>query len=283
MKGGRKVTVALFIFVVNKKMPKMAAASLPSSASSSSPPISISSGSISKSSSSSAVSKKKADKAIQQFIADVLPALKKEMTKSKKEPFSWEPFLAYFKPENGFVATYCLPLFKFLEKSEIICSRYGCFEGKHTVKTDEGFQRVMLLSKHCDTSELTPDMQQYLLSRYGKDWFKIPSKDGFRAKAAASSGHEGKFKMILTNIFEDSFIESSTGKVIYTINPVLSFQPLLAPTPKKAKAPKKPSSSSSSPPPPAVGAQEVPLEHLPEASSEKEEEEGDEDQASGGE
>lgn len=184
-------------------------------------------------------SKKRTEKAISQFLSDMLPALKKEMVKRKKEPFSWEPYQAFFKADSGYIQTFILPLFKFLEKDEIICSRYGHFDNKHMVKTTAGFERVMLLSRHCDTDELPGDVQQYLSTRFGKEWFKIPAKDGFRAKAAAAAGHEGCFKVVLTGLFEDSFQDVKTGETVFTINPSLSYEPCRPPPPKKEKAKKQ--------------------------------------------
>lgn len=226
--------------------------------------------------------KKRTEKALGQFLSDVLPALKKEMIRKKKEPFSWEGYAHYFKPDSKYVATFCLPLFRFLEKDEIICNRYGCFENRHMVKTSAGFDRVMLLSRNLDQDELPPDVQQYLTQRFGREWYKIPSKDGFRAKAAAASGHEGMFKVILVGLFEDSFQDAATGETVYTINPSLMFEPLRPPPPKKERKPKASSkkaaaasddkkeeeedeSSGVVSPVGVVGAQEVPLELLSEA------------------
>lgn len=183
--------------------------------------------------------KTRTEKALGQFLSDVLPALKKEMSHRKKEQFSWEAYAAYFKPDSKYLATFILPLFKFLEKDSIVCSRYGNFDNRHMVKTSAGFDRVMLLSRHCDTEELTPDVQQYLSQRYGREWFKIPSKDGFRAKAASASGFEGCFKVSLVGMFEDSFIDKTTGATIYTINPSLMYEPLRPPPPKKERKVKK--------------------------------------------
>jgi hypothetical protein len=184
-------------------------------------------------------SKKRTEKAIGQFLSEILPTLKKEMVRRKKEPFSWSNYEAFLKPDSGYVQTYILPLFKFLEKDEIICSRYGCFENRHMVKTSFGFDRVMTLSRHCDAEELTPDVLTYLTQRYGKEWFKIPAKDGFRAKAAAATGHEGCFKIILTDLFEDTFQDVQTGQTIRSINPSLVYEPCRPPPVKKERE-KKP-------------------------------------------
>jgi len=243
--------------------------------------IGVSEKAISKASTGSA-SKKRTEKAISQFLTDVLPALKKEMVKRKKEPFSWEPYRAYFKADSHYIQTFILPLFKFLEKDEIVCTRYGCFDNKHMVKTGDGFERVMLLSRHCDTNELPGDVQQYLSKRFGKEWFKIPSKDGFRAKAAAAAGHDGCFKVILTGLFEDSFQDVRTGETVYTINPILEFEPCRPPPPKKErsvttkkKKEKKEESKEESKEEEEdsgvveVGAQEVPIEPVDEEEEEE--------------
>lgn len=194
--------------------------------------------------STAASSKKRSEKAISQFLSDMLPTLKKEMVKRKKESFSWEPYLPYFKSDSGYIQTFILPLFRFLEKNEIVCSRYGLFENRHMVKTSDGFERVMLLSRHCDSEELPSDVQQYITQRFGKEWFKIPAKDGFRAKAAASAGHEGCFKVILTGLFEDSFQDVKTGETVYTINPSLTYEPCRPPPPKKERSVKPKAVSS---------------------------------------
>lgn len=215
-----------------KEKKQQQAVSSASSSSSSSP--SVSSKAIAKTK-----SKKRTEKAIGQFLSEILPTLKKEMVRRKKEPFSWSNYEAFLKPDSGYVQTYILPLFKFLEKDEIICSRYGCFENRHMVKTSFGFDRVMTLSRHCDADELTPDVLTYLTQRYGKEWFKIPAKDGFRAKAAAATGHEGCFKIILTDLFEDTFQDVQTGQTIRSINPSLLYEPCRPPPVKKERE-KKP-------------------------------------------
>jgi len=213
--------------------------------------------------------KKRTEKAISQFLTDILPALKKEMVRRKKDTFSWEPYMPYFKADSGYIQTFILPLFRFLEKEEIICSRYGLFENRHMVKSSAGFERVMLLSRHCDEEELSLDVQQYLTKRFGKEWFKIPSKDGFRAKAAAAAGYEGCFKVILTGLFEDSFQDTQTGETVYTINPSLMYEPCRPPPPKKEKKKKEEKIVV----PVAVGAQEVPIDLVEEAEDEHESEE----------
>jgi hypothetical protein len=115
----------------------------------------------------------------------------------------------------------------------------------------------MLLSRNCDEEELPAEVQQFLTKRFGKEWFKIPSKDGFRAKAAAAAGYEGCFKVILTGLFEDSFQDTQTGETVYTINPSLMYEPCRPPPPKKEKKSKKTTSDVVE-----VGAQEMPIEKL---------------------
>jgi len=216
----------------------------------------ISAGGVIKPSTASAT-KKRTEKAISRFLTDILPALKKEMVRRKKETFSWEPYLPYFKADSGYIQTFILPLFRFLEKEEVVCTRYGLFENRHMVKTSAGFERVMLLSRNCDEEELPAEVQQFLTKRFGKEWFKIPSKDGFRAKAAAAAGYEGCFKVILTGLFEDSFQDTQTGETVYTINPSLMYEPCRPPPPKKEKKSKKTTSDVVE-----VGAQEMPIEKL---------------------
>ena len=182
------------------------------------------------------VSKKKTTKAkknvaLTQFLADVLPTLKKEMTKKKKESFDFESNAHYFAPDSGYLATYILPLFHFLGKTTVHCHRYGQFDNRHMVKSTAGFDRVMYMCKHANPEEFPSDVQNYCATRFGKEWFKIPSKDGFRAKAAAASGHNGEFIITLTGVFTDSF-KDKEGKTVQTINPTLSFEPARAPIPK---------------------------------------------------
>lgn len=187
------------------------------------------------SSSSSSSKKRKAEQGIEMFLKDTLPSLKKEMSKKKREPFRLDEYNEYFKDSSKIIPTFMLPLFRFVQKTEVVCSRYGCFNGKHMVKCAEGFNRVMLLTKHADPEQFTPDVQQYCAQRFGKEWFKIPAKDGYRAKAAAAAGHDGLFKVVLTGVFFDSFIDKNSHDEIQTINPVLMFEACPAPVQKKQK------------------------------------------------
>lgn len=229
--------------------------------SSSTPPLVVTTP-ISKPSSSSAA-KKKHLKGMEQFLSDVLPNLKKEMLRKKKEPFDLAAYNDYFKSDSGYLATFILPLFHFTAKNEVICTRYGNFDGKHAVKTTAGFDRVMLISKNSDPEQFTPELEAYCMQRFGREWFKIPSKDSFRAKAAASAGHDGQFKVVLTGVYFDSFISKENTEV-ETINPILAYEPVRPPPPKKEKVPKAAVSSSSPKenptvtvvPPPAIGQPE---------------------------
>ena len=217
-----------------------------------------------------ATKKKKKEQAFTQFITDVLPSLKKEMIRKKKEAFDWDDYSKYFRPDSGYVATFMLPLFRFLLTDEIICDRYGNFDNKHRVKTAVGHKRVMDLSENSDVLELTPEMIHYFNKRFGVEWFKIPSQDGFRAKAAAAAGYEGQFKVILTGLYEDSFTDNVSGKEVITINPTLMYEPVLPPPPKKerkAAASSKPKQTSSSSPKEISSAQEVEIEPMVEYES----------------
>jgi len=157
------------------------------------------------------------------FIANTLPTLKKELSIRKKEPFRWEDYSHYFKPGSKYIQTFILPLFHFLETDRIVCNRYGCFDGKHMVKTTDGFQRVMLLSKYCTPDELDEQTTMYMTKKYGREWFKIPSEDGFRAKAASAAGHEGMFTVKLLGILKISFMNHTSLETVLSINPILCF------------------------------------------------------------
>ena len=236
--------------------------------------------------------KKDKTKSIQNFLNEVLPALKKEMVKKKTEPFSLAPYADLFKPDSKYIATYLLPLFRFLEKNTIVCNRYGCWDGKHQVKTTAGFERVMYLSKNLDEASFPADMQQYCTSRFGKEWYKIPAKDGFRAKAAFSNGFEGCFTVTLVGVYTDSFLDDK-GQTVLTVNPVLSYDSVRPPAPKKEKVKKDKEEKKESVPRvviesegegdsvspigefPGVGAQQSQMEPLVLSDDEDEENDGD--------
>jgi len=249
------------------------------------------------------ISKKKSKKATNQkmqkeaelFINDVLPNLRKEMVRKKKVNFDLKEYATYLKPDSGFVPTFCLPLFHFMGKNEILCTRYGLYDGKHSVKTTAGHDRVMWVSKNIKQDQLSEEMMTYMNRRFSPEWYKIPSSYGLRAKAAANNGHEGKFRVILVNVYFDSFINKE-GEKVETINPVLAFEPVTPPVVKASSSSSKTKTSKEqkqqqtesesaaaavpeeilvipfSPSSGIIGAQVMPLELLPEpASSDSEE------------
>lgn len=179
---------------------------------------------------------KKTDTIVEDFVSDILPGLRREMKTRKKTQFDIRDYAEYFKPNSEFKGTYILPLFHFLRCNEIVCTRYGLYDGRNMIKTDAGFNRVVLLSQ---TVDLSSDERDYIAKRYGREWHKIPAKDGFKASAAHKIGFEGKFKICLLDIYEDEFRDSKTGDIIHTINPVLSFEPVKEPVAKKPRQPKE--------------------------------------------
>ena len=170
----------------------------------------------------------KKEQAVQDFMLDILPALKKNLKqrKTQESQFKIKEHAEYFQPTSKAIPTYCLRLFFFLGTEEIICSRYGNFSGnKHMVKTDAGFNHASLLINHCDS--ITEEESSYLMKKYGTEWFKIPSKDAAMASSANHFGDKGLFKMILVGLYEDSF-KNDTGEELQTINPILRYQPIKA-------------------------------------------------------
>lgn len=201
-------------------------------------------------------------KEVDMFVEDYLPNLKKEMLVKKKPSFDLSKYADYFKPDSGYVATFILPLFHFIGKNEIVCTRYGNYNGKECVKTNAGFNRVMWVSANQKKMGIDEDVMNYLNRRFSAQWYKIPYRDAFRAKAVASTGHEGKFKVILTNVYTDSFVNKE-GETVQTLNPVLSFEPISGggvggeaedsrstPSTSSRKPREKKASSASAPPPP---------------------------------
>lgn len=184
--------------------------------------------------SSSKLSKK--EKAVNDFMMEILPAMKKTLKQKKanSSPFHIKDHSEYFQASSHFKPTFCLSLFHFLGKNEIHCSRYGNFEGKHLVKTHDGFKHVQLLLSHCDS--LSEDECKYLMTRFGKEWYKIPSKDGVKAQSASKYGTRGEFKITLIGLYEDSFYSVDEDKEIKTINPILKYEPLTIK--EKEKTPK---------------------------------------------
>jgi hypothetical protein len=125
---------------------------------------------------------------------------------------------------SKFKPTFILPLFNFLGKNEITCTRYGKFDNgkRHMVKTTNGYEHASLLMGHCD---FTPEESEFLMKKYYAEWYKIPSKDEAKVNAAQEFGNKGHFKVILTGLYEDSFLDSE-GNKIFTVNPVLRYEPI---------------------------------------------------------
>lgn len=169
----------------------------------------------------------KKEQAIQDFMFDILPALKKNLKqrKTQSDSFKIRDHGDYFSSSSKYVPTYMLSLFHFLGTEEVVCTRYGNFDGKHMVKTTAGFNHASLLINHCDS--LSENEVSYLMRKFGKEWFKIPSKDGVKASSANRYGDKGEFKIILSGIYEDSFLDAE-GKEVLTINPILRYEPIKA-------------------------------------------------------
>lgn len=172
--------------------------------------------------------KSRKEQAVEDFVLTQLPSLRKELKIRKKNEAAFhirDPAnQIYFSSNSKFTPTFILPLFNFLGKNEVVCSRYGKFQGgnRHMVKTDNGFQHVTLL---VGNSDLTGEESEFLMKKFGTEWFKIPSKDEAKVHAAQASGTRGHFKVILTGMYEDSFLDKA-GKKITTINPILRYEPL---------------------------------------------------------
>lgn len=197
--------------------------------------------------------KSKKDQLCDDFVMNELPALRKEMKLMKKEQSSFDikEFSEYFKPGSKWTATYCARLFYFLKKNEIVCSAYGVFRGNtHMVKTIDGYNHCCFLASACG-AELTAEDSAFMFRRFGKEWFKIPQNDEERVKIAVRKGEKNYFKVILTGLYEGSFFgENRVTKEkeeIFTINPILRYEPYIPPTPK-AKKEKKTSEPTSSQP-----------------------------------
>lgn len=175
--------------------------------------------------------KSRKEKALEDFMLSQLPALKKEVKLKKKDQsvFNVRDYPQYFKIGGDFVPTYCLSLFNFLGKNEIVCTQYGVFEGfKHLVKTVEGFNHANFIITSVGPDVLTPEEAEHMMKRFGREWFKIPAKDAPRVSSAFRFGDGHQFKVILTGIYEDSFF-GEDGEEIRTANPVLRYEPFRAP------------------------------------------------------
>jgi len=221
-----------------------------------------------------AKSKSKKEKALEDFMLIQLPALRKEVKLKKKDQssFNVRDFPQYFKVGGDFIPTYCLSLFNFLGKNEIVCTQYGVFEkNKHLVKTIEGFNHANLIIGSVGPDVLSPDEAEHMMKRFGREWFKIPAKDAPRVSTAYRFGDNHQFKVVLTGIYEDSFYDDN-GDEIFTANPVLRYEPFRAPSTsvalttaidslkpvkKRRKTSASPPSSSSSSVPVTTPAEEM--------------------------
>lgn len=186
--------------------------------------------------------KTKKDLLLEDFMLIQLPALRKEVKLRKKVQanFNVRGHPQYFKTGGEFTPTYCLSLFHFLGKNEILCSQYGLFDSsRHMIKTSDGFNHCNLIIASVGDDTLSPEEAEHMMKRFGREWFKIPAKDASKVQSAFRFGDGHQFKIILTGIYEDSFF-GEEGEEIKTANPVLRYEPYRAPTPKVS------SSSSSS-------------------------------------
>lgn len=180
-------------------------------------------------SSSSSLKKKKSKKdlIVSDFVSNMLPALRKEMKLKKKSSkinlFNLRDYERYFKGDSDFIATYSLSLFHFLDKNEILCTQYGCFDQKkHLVKSSDGFNHLNLLI-HAIGDEITPEENSIMMTRYGREWFKIPPQDGPKAKTASRYGYNGQFKIVLISVYEDSYKDKESGIEIHTLCPIYRY------------------------------------------------------------
>lgn len=181
--------------------------------------------------------KTKNDAIIEQFMIDTLPALRKNIKQQKatQENFKIRNYAHYFKSNSGFLPTFILPLFHFLGKEEIICSRVSDFNGKKFVKTEAGFHQASLIANNA--LDLTDEERDYLMKKFGKEYFKIPTKDYVKAASACKYGEKNEFRVTLVGLYEDSFL-NDVGEEISTINPILRYDPI-RPKPEKKKKEKK--------------------------------------------
>lgn len=192
--------------------------------------------------------KSKKDILLEDFMLIQLPALRKEVKLRKKaeSSFNVREYPLYFKPGGDFTPTYCLSLFHFLGRNEIVCTQYGVFDSsRHMVKTVDGFNHANLIISSVGEDTLTPEEGEHMMRRFGREWFKIPAKDASKVSSAFRFGDAHQFKVILTGIYEDSFFGES-GEEVKTANPVLRYEPYRAPA-VAVKKPKKASSPASTP------------------------------------
>jgi len=185
--------------------------------------------------------KSKKDQLLNEYMMNELPALRKEMKLQKKEQpaFKIREYGEYFKAGSKFTPTYCLRLFNFLGKNSVVCTQYGVFDkNRHMIKTDAGFNHVTFLISSLGDA-INPEESEFMMHRYGKEWFKIPTKDASRVETAVRFGEGHKFKVVLTGVYEDSFF-GKDGEEVFTINPILRYEAFRAPPPKVKKEKKSP-------------------------------------------
>lgn len=186
------------------------------------------------------VKKSRKAQELDDFTMNLLPALKKDVKNQKKEKntFNIRAYDRYFKEGSEWVATYSLNLFYFLGKSEILCTEYGCFNGKHMVKTIEGFNHATFITSSLKDDLLSSEEAEALMRRYGREWHKIPPKDSPKVSTAFEYGDHNQFKVILLNLYEDQyFTKGPEGNVVKvkTINPVYRYEAIRLPAPKEKK------------------------------------------------
>ena len=192
--------------------------------------------------------KSRKDKLLDDFLITQLPALQKDVKLKKKEKKSFRirDYADYFKAGSEWTPTYCLALFNFLGKEEILCDRYGVFQGnRHCVHTLDGFTHASLIQSNAGHM-LSPEETHFIMNRYGKEWFKIPAKDAPNVTTAHRFGDAHQFKVIIFGIEEGSFY-GKDGEEILSLTPKLRYEAYKAP-PEKVKKPKKVDEPVSEPP-----------------------------------
>jgi len=193
--------------------------------------------------------KSRKDKLLDDFLITQLPALQKDVKLKKKDQvaFHIRDYADYFKPGSEWTPTYCLALFNFLGRNEILCDRYGVFEGgRHSVHTVDGFTHANIIQSSVGDM-LSPEETTFMMQRYGKEWFKIPPKDAPHVSTAYRFGDGHQFKVIIYGIEEGSFF-GKNGEEILSLYPKLRYEAYKAP-PEKVKKPKKAPEPVSEPPP----------------------------------
>jgi hypothetical protein len=192
--------------------------------------------------------KSRKDKLLDDFLMTQLPALQKDVKLKKKDQvaFHIRDYADYFKAGSEWTPTYCLALFNFLGKNEILCDRYGVFEGgRHSIHTVDGFTHANIIQSSVGDM-LSPEETTFMMNRYGKEWFKIPAKDAPHVSTAYRFGDGHQFKVIIFGIEEGSFF-GKDGKEILSLTPKLRYEAYKAP-PEKVKKPKKAPEPVSEPP-----------------------------------